>query len=114
MAEHTERFAEDGDGDIWGYGHGRWKCLTNAGAAGDDESLSESYPPVAFYVPAPASCTVAFDLSDPDALHVLTTALGDYAAHERPMAEREGASESRTRWADLAERFRDQAEAAGS
>jgi hypothetical protein len=53
------------------------------------------------------------DLSDPDAMHVFTTALEDYAAKERDMAANEGGHESRTRWADLADQMRAQAEAAG-
>jgi hypothetical protein len=59
------------------------------------------------------SATVTFDLSDPDALHVLTTALQDYAEKERDMAANEGGHESRERWAAIADRMRAQAEAAG-
>jgi hypothetical protein len=108
-----ERLAVDGDGDLWGYGNGGWRCLTNAGAADDDESLSGCCGPVVFYVPAPPPRTVTFDVSEPDALHVLTQALEDYAGHERAMAERLDASESFARWADLADEFRAQAKAAG-
>lgn len=112
MAERYERLAADGDGDIWTWRGGRWACV-GGGQADDDAELEAQFPPVTFYVPAPPRYTVTFDLTDPDALHVLTTALGDYAAHERPMAEGEDASESRTRWAELADRMRAQAEAAG-
>lgn len=111
-ATKYERLAVDGDGDIWGYGNGGWKCLTNAGAADDDESLSGCCGPVVFYAPAPPPCTVAFDLTDVDAFHALTQALEDYAVRERDQAEHEGGHESRERWADLAEQMRAQAEAA--
>lgn len=112
MAEHTERFAEDGDGDIWGYGHGRWKCLTNAGTADDDESLSAEYPPAAFYVPAPPPSTVAFDLTDPDVRHALTQALEDFADRQQTMAATGDIPEKRLTWAAHAKSMLDQAEAA--
>jgi hypothetical protein len=61
--------------------------------------------------PGTGSGEVTLDLSDPDALHVLTIALEDYAARERDMAAHEVGSEFRERWAGLADRMRAQAEA---
>jgi|ERR1700722_5849643 len=55
---------------------------------------------------------VTFDLSDADVLHVLVTALEDYADNAREQTRCEDASESFTRWAGVAERMKDQAEAA--
>jgi hypothetical protein len=75
----------------------------NAAHAADGDSEPETPP-----------CTVTFDLTDPGALHVLTQALEDYAAHGRAMASLDDASESFTRWADLADEMRALAEAAGS
>ncbi len=57
--------------------------------------------------------TVTLDITGPDAYHALTQALEDFAARERDAAEHEGGNESRERWADLADRMREQAEAAG-
>lgn len=58
--------------------------------------------------------TVTYDLSDSDADFALVQALEDFAIRQRDMAGHEGGSESRTRWADAADRMRAQAEAAGS
>lgn len=58
--------------------------------------------------------TVTLDITDPSASFALTNALEEFAASERDMAATEGGNESRTRWADLADRMREQAEAAGS
>jgi hypothetical protein len=57
--------------------------------------------------------TVTLDITSPDARHALTQALEDYTARERYLARREGGNEARERWADLADRMREQAEAAG-
>jgi hypothetical protein len=57
--------------------------------------------------------TVTLDITDADARHVLVTALEDYAARARDTAAHEGGHSSFERWADLAERMRAQAEAAG-
>jgi hypothetical protein len=56
--------------------------------------------------------TVTFDLSDDDTAHVLDTALKDYANQAEEAARRDGGSF--TRWAAVADRMREQAEAAGS
>lgn len=58
-----------------------------------------------------AARTVTFDLADADTAHVLDQALKDYANQAEENARREGGSF--TRWADLADRMRAQAEAAG-
>ena len=59
--------------------------------------------------PQMPSRTVALDLSDPDALHVLITALKDYANRAEEIARRDGGSFAR--WAGLADQIRAQAEA---
>ena len=59
-----------------------------------------------------SSRAIAFDLTDLDVLHVLTTALEDYEAKERDMAALEDAGESRKRWANLARVMRKAAETA--
>lgn len=57
--------------------------------------------------------TVTLDLSGhPDARHVLTRALEDYAAKERDLAADEGGNEFREEWAAIADGMRAQAEAA--
>ena len=62
----------------------------------------------------PSGATVTYDLTDPAKRHVITTALDDYAAKERAMATDKHGHEVRDRWAALADRMRQQAEAAGN
>lgn len=57
--------------------------------------------------------TVTFDITDPDASFALTDALEEWSARQRDEAASEDGNESRTRWADHADRMRAQAEAAG-
>lgn len=62
---------------------------------------------------AAAGRTVTFDLADATASFVLTEALEEFAARQRDQATDEHGHEMRERWADLADRMRGQAEAAG-
>ena len=57
--------------------------------------------------------TVTYDLADADTAHVLDQALKDYANQAEGDARRDSGNESFIRWADLADRMRAQAEAAG-
>ena len=60
-----------------------------------------------------AATKVTLDISSADALHVLTQALGNYAAEERGAAENEGGNARFEQWARIADEFQAQAEAAG-
>ena len=78
-----------------------WRDAAVQRALGEAERTATATPPN----------SVTYNLSDPDVLHVLTQALEDYGAKARDYAGREDASASFARWADLADRFRAQAEA---
>lgn len=62
----------------------------------------------------PGPHCVTFDAGAPDAYHVLSESLGDYANRERDVAGHEKGNDARERWAALADRFRGQVEDAMS
>jgi hypothetical protein len=60
----------------------------------------------------PSPRTVTFDITDPNARHVIAQALEEYATRQQDMAVTGDSQEMRLEWAVIADEFRAQAETA--